>query len=162
VQILSLGGEVMPLALDLIGYSFERLTVIKKIGKNNFGKITWLCRCKCGNEKVIVGNSLVSGRTKSCGCLNVETIRTHNKSNTPEYITWVTMKDRCSNINSITYTKYYISKGITVCDEWKNSFETFLKDMGPKPFPKAELDRIDNNGNYEQRKFNKHKKYLIC
>ena len=61
---------------------------------------------------------------------------------------WDQMKQRCYNPLSTSYP-HYGARGITVCDEWKNSFDTFFKDMGPRPTDKHEIDRIDNDGNYE-------------
>jgi len=66
---------------------------------------------------------------------------------TLEYKTWERIKRRCYNINCKAY-KHYGSRGITVCDQWRNSFMAFFRDMGPKPFPKAQIDRINNDGNY--------------
>ncbi len=57
---------------------------------------------------------------------------------------WSSMKKRCS---SAYFAKWYSDRGITICEEWKNSFTQFLADMGEAP-PGMELDRIDNNGNY--------------
>ena len=65
---------------------------------------------------------------------------------TPEYSTWVHMKDRCTNPNNDKYS-YYGGRGITVCPEWQASFITFLRDMGPRPVGQT-LDRADNSGNY--------------
>ena len=73
---------------------------------------------------------------------------THGMTGSPEYITWASMKTRCYNKNAGNY-KYYGGREITVCERWHNSFEAFHKDMGPRPFPEAELDRINNDGNYE-------------
>jgi len=68
---------------------------------------------------------------------------------TPEYRAWQGMKDRCYNINSIPY-KSYGGRGIVVCDEWKNSFSSFLLDMGKRPSNLYSIDRYPNNdGNYE-------------
>lgn len=53
---------------DLTGRVFGYWTVIK-LGKAIKGRQTWLCRCKCGNEKYVYGYSLLSGDSKSCGCL---------------------------------------------------------------------------------------------
>lgn len=58
------------------------------------------------------------------------------------------MKERCRNPHAAGYA-YYGGKGVAVCDGWKNSFSTFLKDMGRAPGPDYELDRIDPDGNYE-------------
>jgi len=72
----------------------------------------------------------------------------HGMYKTPEYKTWEKIKMRCSNKNYKYYHRYG-GRGIVVCDHWLNSFANFLDDMGPKPFPKAQIDRIDNDGNYE-------------
>mgnify|MGYP006055992023 FL=1 len=68
----------MPKFKDLTGQRFGYLTVIKKAGKNKSDKILWLCKCDCGNEKICIGNDLITGRTKSCGCLRKKgSQRTH-------------------------------------------------------------------------------------
>ncbi len=72
----------------------------------------------------------------------------HNKYYTAEYRTWNSMKQRCFNPNNKSY-KDYAGRGITVCNRWKDSFLNFYEDMGSKPFLKAQIDRIDNDGNYE-------------
>jgi hypothetical protein len=66
----------------------------------------------------------------------------------PEYTIWTQMKQRCYNSNNNAY-KYYGGRGIKVCQRWLDSFETFYTDLGPRPFPKAQIDRKDNNGDYE-------------
>ncbi len=58
------------------------------------------------------------------------------------------MKTRCMNPNPDDYANYG-GRGITVCDRWRDSFEAFLADMGPRPPDKHSIDRIDVNGNYE-------------
>lgn len=65
---------------------------------------------------------------------------------TPTYLSWQRMKTRCFNQNSVDYARYG-GRGITVCDRWLQ-FENFLEDMGARP-DGLQLDRIDNNGNYE-------------
>ncbi len=72
----------------------------------------------------------------------------HGMEKTTEYVTWNHMKMRCYSKKSNRYYCYG-GRGITVCEKWRNSFIEFFKDMGLKPFPKAQIDRIDNNGNYE-------------
>lgn len=72
----------------------------------------------------------------------------HGLSNTSEYNTYHMMKQRCYNPKH-TYFRNYGGRGIKVCKEWRESFETFLRDMGPKPDPSYTLDRIDNDGDYE-------------
>ncbi len=72
----------------------------------------------------------------------------HKMSDSPEYSSWHHMKKRCYYRKDKDYERYS-GRGITVCDRWKNSFVNFINDMGLKPFPKAEIDRINNNGNYE-------------
>ena len=71
----------------------------------------------------------------------------HGMTGTPEYYTWQSLKDRCLNENNKQYVDYG-ARGITVCKEWQESFTFFLNDMGRKPFPRAQIDRIENNKGY--------------
>ncbi len=71
----------------------------------------------------------------------------HGMCGTLEYTTWYCMKARCYNKNYKQY-KDYGGRGIMICDRWRNSFIAFFEDMGLRPFPKARIDRIDNDGNY--------------
>lgn len=73
---------------------------------------------------------------------------THGKSGTPEYLSWVEMVRRCEDPRRPEYPRYG-GRGIFVCRRWRESFECFLEDMGPKPDRSYSLDRIDNGGNYE-------------
>ncbi|RKX92020.1 MAG: hypothetical protein DRZ90_14325 [Spirochaetes bacterium] len=74
-------------------------------------------------------------------------VEKHGMSGTPEYTTWRGMVNRCHR-TSYREFRYYGGRGITVCDEWRHSFLQFYKDMGPKPFRRATIDRVDNNKGY--------------
>jgi hypothetical protein len=56
-------------ALDTIGQRFGKLLVLKRMDNSNYGRTQWLCKCDCGNEKIVTRVALVNGSTKSCGCL---------------------------------------------------------------------------------------------
>jgi len=73
--------------------------------------------------------------------------RRHGLSQTPEYRAWQQMVRRCTVSDHPAYPDYG-GRGITVCDRWLNSVEAFVGDMGRRPSPKHELDRIDNDGPY--------------
>ncbi len=75
-------------------------------------------------------------------------IELHGMYGISEYITWQQFKGRCYNKKHKQYFRYG-GRGIAVCNRWKNSFFAFYADMGLRPFPKAQIDRIDNDGNYE-------------
>ena len=149
---------------DITNQTFGRLTVIELCdvrAPNN--ECVWLCQCTCGNRVKVIGSSIRTGNTKSCGCLRVDmgvirgtASRKHGDSphrrsvknlGTPEYNAWGQMIHRCSNPNSKMWA-HYGGRGITVCERWR-SYETFLEDMGRKPSPKHSIDRINVNGNYE-------------
>lgn len=73
---------------------------------------------------------------------------TRGRSTTPEFRTWVAMRQRCHYPNSEKYPEYG-AQGIKVCDRWRTSFEAFLADMGPRPAGTT-LDRYPNqSGDYE-------------
>lgn len=137
---------------NLEGKIFGRLKVEKLSAKSKPKKIYWECVCECGNIVTIISSSLISGNTKSCGCLRKELTSsrrsTHKKSFSSEYNTYHHMIKRCYSKNHNSYD-YYGGRGITVCDRWLESFENFYEDMGEKPSPKHSIDRINNDGNYE-------------
>ena len=123
-----------------------RLTVICNAGKSKSGHTLLLCRCDCGQSKIVFQSNLGRGNTKSCGCYEKDfpSDYKHGMRHSIEYQTWANMIQRCTNKNRPDYERYG-GRGIKVCDEWKNSFESFYKDMGNKPKGKT-LDRIDNEG----------------
>lgn len=115
-----------------------------------------IVRCACGTERIVSLESLRSGHSLSCSCLHRETTqrvgqrnRTHGQSriDCPEYRAWVALKARCSNAKLPGYHRYG-GRGITVSPEWWNSYEAFLRDMGPRPSADHSIDRIDNDGPY--------------
>ena len=55
---------------DLTNKKFGKLTAIKATDKRHHGRIVWLCKCECGNYHEVPSVSLVTGSTKSCGCLS--------------------------------------------------------------------------------------------
>lgn len=142
---------------DLTGQRFGRLVVLKQMPNNASGKVTWLCKCDCGNEKAIIGSLLHTGKTRSCGCLIREsttersTKHGYRASKKHLYGTRLNMIDRCTNPKNKTYD-YYGGRGIKVCKEWLN------KETGVAAFCEWALangyaegmtiDRIDVNGDY--------------
>lgn len=66
----------------------------------------------------------------------------------PAYKRWASMIDRCHNPKCRAY-KWYGARGISVCHEWRKSFDAYMRDVGERPSTKHSLDRIDVNGNYE-------------
>lgn len=68
----------MPKPIDLTGKKFGRLSVIERVANNKDGHTMWKCRCDCGNERIIMGKSLCSGHTQSCGCLNKEIVNNNS------------------------------------------------------------------------------------
>ena len=45
--------------------------------------------------------------------------------------------------------KWYGARGIKVCDRWRNDYQAFKADMGPRPSRKYSIDRIDGTKGYE-------------
>lgn len=136
--------------LDLSGQRFGRLQVTSEATRRSAHRY-WLCVCDCGTESVVGQSQLRSGKAQSCGCLHREQIsermKTHGASRTSEYLIWKSMRRRCSSPKDKRYLAYG-GRGIRVCPEWE-SFETFIRDMGPRPSVKHSIDRIDNDRGYE-------------
>lgn len=134
----------------MAGSRCGRLTVLSYAGTPN-GRAMWACQCDCGQQSTVSGKYLRSGRTRSCGCLHKEITAaikfSHGMSNSPTYMCWQSMKNRCHNRSQQSY-KRYGALGIKVCSRWLDSFENFFADMGERP-PGTTLDRKNALGNYE-------------
>ncbi len=137
-----------------IGDKVGRLTILGPVKKLGPKQYFWPTKCECGNEKLVRTHAI--GRcTFSCGCLQKERVaararelrRTHGKSKTPTYVSWVSMIRRCYNPNDGEY-KRYGERGIRVCERWR-TFINFYADMGERPSLAYSLDRPNPNGNYD-------------
>lgn len=138
---------------SMVGLTFGRLTVISRGAYVKDQHTHWTCRCACGNIREVDGPNLRKGLSQSCGCLRNDRLRavivTHGASRTHMYAVWASMIARCENTSGNDYRRWG-QRGIKVCSRWRNSFEHFLSDMGPRPTEKHSIDRYpDNNGNYE-------------
>ena len=137
-----------------VGKTFSRLTVVSCEIINGVKHLN--CVCECGNLKTATLNNVKHEFTRSCGCIFKEQLiqanknnATHNKTKTTGYRCWAGIKSRCLN-PKVKQFILYGGRGIKICDEWVNSFEKFLEDMGQKPTSKHSLDRIDVNGHYKK------------
>jgi hypothetical protein len=134
------------------GDRFGRLTVINEtriLIDNGARRRRFWMQCDCGKKCIVRLLSLTSNNTQSCGCLYREkfTNRTHGYAGTPTYVIWADMIQRCQNPRRKSY-KHYGGRGIKVCERW-HKFENFLADMGERPGPYHQLNRLNNDGNYE-------------
>jgi hypothetical protein len=134
----------------MTGQIFGNLIIINEVEPLYNKRVRrFMCKCDCGNQKIVMLSNLKNGSTKSCGCLSkINAYKTHGDSGSPEHQTWQRMKRRCDNEKGNRW-EHYGGRGIKVCDRWLHSYENFLNDMGRKPSPKHSIDRIDVNGNYE-------------
>lgn len=143
--------------LDLTGKRFGSLTALYSTGSNNQGNTMWLCECDCGKTVIANSQNLKNGHTKSCGCRRSAVTVARNKtgligeiprSQNRIYRIYHGMLSRCFNTKDYHYPAWG-GRGITVCDEWINSFEAFEKWALANGYEEhLTIDRIDNNGNY--------------
>lgn len=138
--------------INISGLRFGKLITIKRI-ENYKDKVMYLCKCDCGNKINVRADALTSNNTRSCGCLLKEyrkhTTLRHGMTKTRIYHIWQSMKTRCNNEKS-HYYNFYGGRGIMICEEWVNSFESFYNwaiDNGYNDL--LTIDRVNNNGNYE-------------
>lgn len=151
---------------DLTSLKFNRLTVIS-FSHSDQHRSFWNCICECGNKVIIKGKYLKNKDTRSCGCLMRETSSInaqgmHNKSSAaqrkdglyengrkhPLVSVLKSMKNRCYNKNCREY-RWYGSRGISVCSEWRSDTEKFIEWSKKNGYKKGlQIDRIDNDGPY--------------
>lgn len=155
---------------NLSGKKFSRLLVISFSNKNK-NRYFWNCLCDCGKKTIVRGDGLKGGKTRSCGCLNIEQL--HSKKNISKliiaatvhgfshsahgkkfYKAWTSMRERCLKKNKTHFKRYFLRK-IKVCSRWE-VFENFKKDLYKSYLDHVEkfgekettLDRINNNKGY--------------
>jgi hypothetical protein len=143
-----LSPHPMPAFIDLTGRVFGRLTVLSCAQRGGRAPLRWHCRCTCGATLSVLGCSLTSGNTKSCGCLHLERVRSRRTipvEHKPTWETWRHMISRCCNPTSHAWQRYG-GRGLTVCDRWLD-FANFLADMGVRPEGQS-IERKKNDVGY--------------
>lgn len=128
---------------DISNCEFGMLTAIHRVESDIRGAARWLFQCDCGTKKEIRASNVISGRVKSCGCMQHRS--KHSMSNTHTYNCWVSMKQRCLNKESKDY-HLYGGRGIKI-EPRLLDFSSFFSLIGEIP-ESMEIDRIDNNGMY--------------
>lgn len=139
---------------DLSEMRFGQLVVID-LAEIRDKRSFWLCKCDCGNTKVVRSDALMSLKTISCGCLKkkqdaINLIANHKGNITFErmYHIWSSMKQRCENPNDQAY-KDYGGRGISVCKEWSSDYLQFKKWAYENGYAEdLTIERKDVNGNY--------------
>lgn len=143
---------------EYIEKRFGKWIIINYLGK--FNRVhKFKVKCECGNESISDYIALIRG--KSTQCRSCARKKWHNENENPSkkhgyssskhpefhlHSTWCSIKQRCTNPKTKNYHRYG-GRGINICNEWLNSFECFLKDMGSRPKGHS-IDRIDNEKGY--------------
>lgn len=150
--------------IDLSRQRFGKLVVLRPYGKNKWGNVTFLCKCDCGNERIIAGGNLRGGGTRSCGCESsrndigkINLSHGFARKGHPDrfYNIYTSLKARCENPNNHKWHRY---GGRGIVNTWE-SFEDFREDMYKtylehiEGFSEKEttIDRIDNDGDYSKK-----------
>lgn len=137
----------------MIGKKYGMLTVVSDAGTTKYYSRKLLCICDCGTETIVFASNLSRSHTVSCGCLKEKIISDgantrHGGRYTRLYEIWKSMRQRCNNPNKSNYPRYG-GRGITVCDEWQNSFPEFRKWALNNGYNDSlSIDRIDNDAGY--------------
>jgi hypothetical protein len=139
---------------DVTGQKFSRLLVIDWAYTNAHRQSMWNCKCDCGALAVVLGNDLIRGHTRSCGCYNDERLiefnTKHGLAHTKIGMIKDSMRQRCYNPKCKAY-KHYGGRGITICDEWLEDPKSFFNWSFANGYEEGlalSIDRIDNDGPY--------------
>ena len=124
---------------NLVGQRFGSLVALSICMTGKGHKTLWHCECDCGRHHVAYATHLMRGLIATCG--------SHGYKDKSGLGSWEAMRDRCTRPTHPHYARYG-GRGISVCQEWLQSYEQFIADMGTKPDGMT-LDRIDNDKGYE-------------
>lgn len=138
------------------GFTRDGAVVLRQVESDNTQLAQWLVRCACGAEFVKRGSDIRTSKYLRCrqcafGSLG-EALKRHGETDTPLHVTWQNMKRRCYETSYQGFSNYG-GRGISVCEEWRNSYEAFAayvrSTIGERPSKAHSIDRIDNDGHYE-------------
>lgn len=137
---------------NMVGMEFNGCKVVSREGSDKWGQALWKCVCRCGKYFVSTGGNIRSGNTKSCGCYSIkrtkESNTTHGDSGTRLHNIWYGIIRRCTRPSNSMFD-YYGGRGITVCNQWLNSYEEFKEwSISNGYADDLTIDRIDNDGGY--------------
>ena len=137
------------------GVKDSHWTVIKRAENDKRGNTRWLCECDCENKtkSIVLGYNIRNGKSLRCSNCGYKIMgranSKHGETRTRLYNIWIDIKKRCNNKNRKNY-RYYGGRGITVCEEWNNSYKCFRDwAMNNGYTDELTIDRIDVDGNYE-------------
>lgn len=140
--------------VNIAGKTYGRLKAVSRTGSKN-GKSEWLFECVCGEKRELIASRVISGGTKSCGCLKSESSRAtsiknikHGETGALTYNSWIAMRNRCDNTNHKDRASYG-GRGIGYAAEWSD-YRKFKDDMGERPSKDYTLDRIDVDKGYSK------------
>lgn len=138
--------------IDIAGERFGRLVAVHRLDGMRNKRVVYLCQCDCGQKVEVRAESLRSGHTQSCGCKHRDIVAArgtkHGHCYTRLYRIWGSMVQRCENPNHKAY-KNYGGRGIRICHEWRNDFETFYQWAIHNGYgDDLQIDRQDNDDGY--------------
>lgn len=143
-----MNARIVPMA----GKRFGRLLALRDIGRCASGDRKWNFRCDCGTEFAASGYDVRRGKIVTCPACSAQRTREaslrHGMTHSAEFRIWTGMLTRTTNANARSFPDYG-GRGIRVCERWRDSFEAFYADMGPRPSAKHSVERRDNDGHYE-------------
>lgn len=129
-------------------------TVITRAENSSTGKVRWVCECDCNerNVQIVQANHLREGSSLQCSkCahkITGESNSTHRETESRLYYIWCSMKSRCNRPTDDAYERYG-GRGISVCTEWMNSFESFRNWSLDNGYQEdLSIERVNNDGNY--------------
>lgn len=139
--------------LEVVGEVYGRLTITGEADphiSHSSGRVRRRVsyKCSCGVEGEVILGSILSGNTKSCGCLSRGNATKHGKCGTRLYRVYNKMLTRCSNPSNNRYVNYG-GRGIKVCEEWSSSFEAFDKWATSNGYEDSlTIERVEVNKGY--------------
>jgi hypothetical protein len=112
------------------------------------GSGKWSALCDCGKSCKVIPYRVTSGKQVSCGCWRRRARAPHDRFFSERRI-WAGIKTRCYNEKCAAFPRYG-GRGIVMCDAWRDSFDSFIADMGRRPTSSHSIDRINNAAGYEK------------